>query len=274
MHRQEQHMSGLFDDEAQKSIAFDALNAPLTRGVRRNTVMDDVLRAQAKVASAAPQQGPVERLVAQQTPPPVVAKKSPSSPTTPEDLQRFMQAKAYWKIGVGAVLGIHRFEDYLETIPHVQGLKPPMPRFSKLVLEEVRVPVRELCALAKFMFPGTTTYVDLASPSLFLVPKPKWIWIDDGRRRPDESAFNAQWDFTGREVGMTLLQGVCTAIQKPGTLVDNDRVDGYGMILSGSVDAEDEEYVSCIFRDGGTVKIHPAKDTWGSPKFGVGSTIG
>ncbi len=149
---------------------------------------------------------------------------------------RISQVKRLWDLGVGRVLGIGSFEEYLAGIPVV----PPEVEayddaFPYLVLVEPRVGFSEFCGMAAIyarwhqdvVAPFEERYTEFSGPT--------WIRIQDGRKNHDRSWRNAE---SAGELFLTAIQGVCAYIHHPGVLEATEGVPergGHVMDLLGTI---------------------------------------
>ncbi|MEK7546322.1 MAG: hypothetical protein AAB554_04580 [Patescibacteria group bacterium] len=189
------------------------------------------------------------------------------------DEVRTAQAKRLWcDIGVARELGFSSFEAYLATIPEIpEALLKHDPGFPLRVLVETRVGLKRLCGLGGVVFPGCDeTFVEHDERHREFA-QPTWILVQDGRKNRNRAVRDCRKSFAKDELGLTVLQGVCTYLHHPQAVTEMTRVDSHVMDLSGSLPRGDRGGAAFLGLWGGQPELHWYWGDRARPQFGSAS---
>ncbi len=186
---------------------------------------------------------------------------------------RIIQAKRYWDMGVGRVLGKKSFKEFLDAIPGVPvALRAGDQRFPYLVLVEPRIGLAELCKVGNIGFAGDdqtfvpydARHADASCPS--------WIRIQDGRKNRNRRPSECHESFVKDELGLTALQGICTYLQDSAVVTDlKHGPGGHAMDLPGSFYRGSRVGYACLGIEDGQAKLSWSMNGLACSRFGSAS---
>lgn len=179
-----------------------------------------------------------------------------------------VQAKRFWDLGVGRVLGLKDFDAYLATIPEIPGeLTKADMEFPTLVLVEPRIGLKRLCGLAGITFTGDDHTFVTHDERRGEFTQPTWVRIQDGRKNRNRVVRDCWKSFSKQERGLTALQGVCAFIQDQ-YLVEEG---GHIMDLIGSVRGGNRALAACLGVWGGQPELFWINVGLANPRCGSAS---
>lgn len=185
---------------------------------------------------------------------------------------RTAQAKLLWDLGVGRELGMPSFETYLATIPQIPAeLAKDDADYPLLVLVEPRVGLKRLCGLGNIESSGGDNMFVEHDGWHGEFAEPAWIRVQDGRKNRNRAVRDCRASFAQDELGLTALQGVCTYLQHPESVVDTDREDGHVMDLPSSVRRDKRDAAAYLKVCGGRAELRWYFDYLGHPRYGSAS---
>ncbi len=187
---------------------------------------------------------------------------------------RVTEAKRFFDLGVGRVLGIRNFDLYLETVPNIPPiLAAENERFPYLIFVESRIGLLRLCKLSGIDFDGDDDIFIPWDSRCQESMSPIWIRAQDGRKNKGKKISECRRLFAPDEVGLTALQGISMYIIYPDVVVDIVSSGGNAIDLPGSIYRTSRRSVACLLKKDGRIKLSWRWDTHANPFYGSASRL-
>ena len=186
---------------------------------------------------------------------------------------RIIQAKRYWDMRVGLVLGRKSFKYYLADIPIIpDALRAGDQRFPYLVLVEPRIGLAMLCQFGNVIFDGNDHTLMPLDECHADASQPIWIRIQDGRKNRNRRPSDCRQAFAKDEFGLTALQGICAYLQDPAVVTDlNKDSGGHAMDLVGSVYRGSHVGSACLWVENGQARLNWSMNGFANTRYGSAS---